>query len=175
MLLSSSLKFNSNTSQFQLVSAKTDFNSQTTAENHPSGFLTISGHVALQSLLNPLIRLLRTEDEDTTSHRAYAPVLAPLAVDFSLSSLRTDIYFDGSYYYGLIIHRQLLDVCFADKILLQQFPLSHGKVNILKLLPNAGGKCYKASISFLFMKEAHDVKEDVAICPMEAQAFLMSR
>lgn len=101
---------------------------QTTAENHPSGFLTLSAHVASQTLLNPIVRLLRTEDEDVTSQTAYAPVIATFGVDFTLPSLRSDIYFNGTYYYGATIHRHNLDVCYLNKITLQQFPLSHGKV-----------------------------------------------
>lgn len=113
---------------FRLILERKTHKCETSANNHPSGFLSLAAHVSLQSLLNPLIRLLRTEDEDMTSRNVYAPVVTPLGVDFTMPSLRSDIYFNGSHYYGVIVHRQHLDVCFVNRVELQQFPLSHGKV-----------------------------------------------
>lgn len=64
-----------------------------------------------------------------TSQNVYAPVIAPFGVDYSIASLRNDVYFNGTYYYGVVIHRQHLDVCYVNRVMLQQFKLSHGKVN----------------------------------------------
>lgn len=120
--------------------------------------------------------MLRTEDEDMTSQTAYAPVIAPFGVDFTLASLRSDVYFNGTYFYGAVVHRQHLDVCYVNRVTLQQFPLSHGKVNILRLLSNGiTTKGYKTSLSYLAIKNTQDFTNDIAFCPMEVQAFLMRR
>lgn len=69
-----------------------------------------------------------------TSRNVYVPVATPFGVDFTMSSLRSDIYFNDSYYYGVVIHRQHLDVCFVNRVMLQQFPLSYGKVGSKQLI-----------------------------------------
>lgn len=65
-----------------------------------------------------------------TSQNVYAPVITPFGVDFTLPSLRSDIYFNRSYYYGIILHRSHLDVCYVNRVILEGFPLSHGKVKL---------------------------------------------
>lgn len=99
-----------------------------TVEGHPSGFPTLSAYVASQTLLNPLVRLLRTEDEDTISQASYLSVESEFGVDFMVPSLRTGVTLKGRDHVGLVLHRQFVDVCFADSNLLNQFPLSQGWV-----------------------------------------------
>lgn len=89
----------------------------------------MAAHVTSQTLLNPMIRLLRTEDEDTTSKSTYSGVETDFGVDFVLPFLRTGITLKGKDHVGFALHRQFVDVCFAGKDQLKQFPLSHGAVS----------------------------------------------
>lgn len=104
---------------------------QTTSDDHPAAFPTLMTHVGSQTLLNPLVKLLRNDDMDEVSDRGYSAVTDDLGVDFSMPILQTKIVarnYDDNI--GMVLHRQLVDVCFSDKSLLQQFPLSHGTVII---------------------------------------------
>lgn len=75
--------------------------------------------------------MLRTDDDDLGILPAYSPVTTDFGVDFTLPSLRTGLAIDEKNYIGVVLQRQHLDLCFADRILLQQFPLSDGKVGLL--------------------------------------------
>lgn len=69
-----------------------------------------------------------------TSQPAYTSVVLDLGVDFTLPILRTGVSVSGKDHIGMVVHRQFLDVCFTDRVLLQQFPLSHGTVSDLTYL-----------------------------------------
>lgn len=161
---------------FRVILEKKTHKCQGTVDNHPAGFSTLAANVASQSLLNPLIKLLRFEDEGVTSQHGYTPMSTDFGVDFSLSSLKTGVTLHNKDYIGLVINRQFLDVCFTDAVQLKQFPLSHGTVNISTVLPtHEYSKLNQASLSFLFMKNAVDLKGDIPVCPMETLAFLLHR
>ncbi|XP_025832856.1 alpha-mannosidase 2 isoform X2 [Agrilus planipennis] len=98
-----------------------------TSDNYPSGFPTLSVHIASQSLLNPIFKLLRVEDEDLSSRPVYMPSAAEFGVDYTLPILRTDVLVGNKTYVAVTLHRQQLDLCFSDEPLLHQFPLSSGK------------------------------------------------
>lgn len=105
--------------------------SQATVENHPAGFHTISSHVASQSLLNPLIKLLRNDDSDMLSERGYTAITTDIGVDISVPFMQTGIMVNQrENNIGMVVQRQHLDTCYSDRILLQQFPLSYGTVSI---------------------------------------------
>lgn len=75
--------------------------------------------------------MLKMTDGDSQSMPAYSPVTTDFGVDFTLPILRTGLRVDGRDYVGMVLHRQHLDVCFSDRVLLKQFPLSHGSVSII--------------------------------------------
>lgn len=102
---------------------------QATTQNHPAGFPSVAAFVASQTLLNPMLRLLRVEDYDEVSKGAFASEEQDFGVDFSMPMLKTNVFVKGKHYIGMILHRQFLDVCFSDRVLLQQFPLSQGSVS----------------------------------------------
>lgn len=148
--------------------------------------------MASQSLLNPLIRLLRTEDEDTTSKASYIPVSHGFGVDFSMPVLRTGIVMRRKKHIGLMLHRQFVDLCFSDKALVQRFPISDGtvikslsyfekicyylfhlQVNISNIIPiDNSRKLYKSTLSFLLVKGEVDGRSDIPMCPMEMQSYI---
>lgn len=129
---------------------------------------------------------------------AYVSVVRELGVDISIPILRPSVFVNEKEHVGLVVHRMFLDVCYADRVLLEQFPLSHGEVrdtqlkhvlgkfvseyfcdfqvNITAVLPSeAESKLYKASLSFLKHLEETSIKENIPICPMTANAFTISR
>ncbi|KAJ8936612.1 hypothetical protein NQ314_012227 [Rhamnusium bicolor] len=141
---------------------------------HTATLYNTPAHVAAQTLLNPMIRLLRVEDEDSVSNGAYSSVDQEFGVDFSLATFKTNVYIKGSYHVGVVVHRQFLDICFSDRVLLRQFPLSHGTVNITGLLPiDSRKRLHKASLSFSLIKNEVDGKGNLPLCPMEMQAFII--
>ncbi|KAJ8963436.1 hypothetical protein NQ318_018916 [Aromia moschata] len=166
---------------FRILLEKVTHACHATTENHPAGFPTLSAHVASQTLLNPLVRLLRVEDEDTISNGAYTAVEQEFGVDFALPTLRLNVYVKGRSHTGFVIYRQFVDVCYADRVLLQQFPLSEGTVtrieetvNISALLPiDSSKRLHKSSLSFLLVKNEVDGKGNLPLCPMEVQAFVV--
>ncbi|KAF5292288.1 hypothetical protein FQA39_LY03322 [Lamprigera yunnana] len=162
---------------FRILLEKKTFKCESTSDNHPSGFPTVSAHVASQSLLNPLICMLKNDEEDSELMPVYSSADKDLGIDFTIPSLRTDVLINGKKYTGIILHRQHLDVCFSDRILLQRFPLSHGTVNIKSFLPNIqeGATLNKALLSFLNIKEKVNLTSDIEMCPMDIQAFVLSR
>lgn len=76
-----------------------------------------------------MLRLFRVDDYDEVSKGAYTSVEHDFGVDFSMDMLKTNVFVKGKSHIGMILHRQFLDVCFSDRVLLQQFPLSQGTVS----------------------------------------------
>lgn len=150
---------------------------QAQSEDHPSGFPTALAHIASETLQNPLLRLLRTEDEDTVSHSSYSHTSAEFGIDYVLAALKTGIFVKNKEYVGMILHRKHLDTCFMDQKSLEQFPLSHGTVNIKNILPTSStnSKLNKATLTFLEILESIDVASDISLCPMDVQAYLLHR
>ena len=92
---------------------------QGTVANHPAGFPTVSSHVASESVLNPLISLLRNDDEDVTSEKTYRPSsFVEFRIDYSMPVLRAGVQMRGRSYVGMVLHRTQLDTCFGDESLL---------------------------------------------------------
>ncbi|RZC36724.1 alpha-mannosidase 2 [Asbolus verrucosus] len=161
---------------FRVIVEQKTHSCQAAVDEHPSGFPTLAAFVASQTLLNPFVRLLRTEDEDATSQPSYLSVQTEFGVDFVVATLRTGITIKGRDHVGFVLQRQFIDVCFSDRELLKRFPLSQGSVNVSGLLPTeVGSKLYKTSLSFLLMKNEIHIKGDLLMCPMEIQAFILQR
>nr|CAH7768407.1 unnamed protein product [Callosobruchus chinensis] len=156
-----------------LVEKRQQQQCRTTADNHPSGFPTVSSHVSSQSLLNPLIRLLRVDDEDDTSSAFYAAAQDAVGVDMSMPSLRTGVYVKGAEHVGVTVHRQLLDLCFTQTDTLRDFPLSRGTINISSVIPmEPEKKLRRTSLTFMLVKKEVDGRANIPLCPMEVQAFI---
>lgn len=68
-----------------------------------------------------------------SSQPGYTPVSKDIGVDISVPSLKTNVLVDNREYLAAIFHRKHLDLCFTDKVLLQQFPLSDGSVSIFRV------------------------------------------
>ncbi|KAJ8977950.1 hypothetical protein NQ317_008141 [Molorchus minor] len=136
----------------------------------PAGFPSLSAHVASQSLLNPLVRMLRVKDEDVVSKGAYTTVDHEFGVDFSFAYPPTERLHKRKIVYGF---GRPSSIC-RHRVLLQQFPLSHGTVNITGLLAlDPSKRLHKSSLSFSLVKNEVDGKGNLPMCPMEMQAFVI--
>ncbi|XP_060536226.1 alpha-mannosidase 2-like [Cylas formicarius] len=156
---------------FRILLERKTHSCQASADDHPAGFPTLSAHVSSETLLNPLLKLLKVQDEEDNRASVYAPDYQ-LGVDISIPVIRTDVFIKGKFHTGLVLHRQFLDTCFMDKVLAQQFPLSNGRVNLKSLFPNKK-VLYKSSLSFLTVEKRLDISDDIVICPMDMQAFFI--
>lgn len=65
-----------------------------------------------------------------TSESGYSAIQNDLGVDVTVPFLQTGITINRKEdNIGLVLFRQNLDTCYSDRLLLQQFPLSHGMVS----------------------------------------------
>nr|XP_023028594.1 alpha-mannosidase 2-like [Leptinotarsa decemlineata] len=159
---------------FRIVLEKRVQNCRATAENHPAGFPTLSSHVVSQTLLNPIIRMLKVDDGEEFSNGAYTFVKQEIGVDISMPILKNNVFVKGTPHVGLVVHRQFLDICFSDQAFFQQFRLSEGVVNVSNLIPgDMNKKLYKTSLSFLTVGTQVDLNGNQEICPMKMQAFIL--
>lgn len=157
---------------FRLLLERKTHTCRITTKNHPAGFPTLSAYISMETLLNPLIKLLRTDDNDMTSFPMHVPMDLEFGVDYTITSLRPNVTVKGKDYVGLILHRTFVDTCFTDRVLLKQFPLSTGSVNIGDSIPAfSSAKVYTASLSYLKLKNEVDIKSSISLCPMEIQAY----
>ncbi|CAG9818669.1 unnamed protein product [Phaedon cochleariae] len=162
---------------FRILLEKKNPSCQAATENHPAGFPTVSAHVASQSLLNPLIRMIKCDDDDddNTMEGVYTSTKEEVGVDILMPSLRSNIHVKGSSHLGAVIYRQFLDVCFADESVLQRFPLSDGTLNISSLLPlDAKKKVYETALSFTSVRKEINWRENLQLCPMDMRAYIFS-
>ncbi|CAG9830162.1 unnamed protein product [Diabrotica balteata] len=159
---------------FRLLLEQKNSNCQTTAKTHPAGFPTLTAYMASQSLLNPMIRLLQANDDDTVSKSYYVP-MEDFGVDYAMPLLKSNVTTPrGNSDIGIVLHRQFLDLCFGDRELLEQFPLSDGRVSIDGLVPAGRLKnISQASLSFLQLNRDVKVENPINICPMEMKAFVV--
>lgn len=147
---------------------------QTTVDNHPAGFPSLASYMASQTLLNPMVRLLRNDDEDLMLNDVYTMVKEGFSVDFAMTSLRSDVKIKNKQYIGFVLHRQFIDTCFGDESLFKQFPLGTGSVNISALIPiDISRKMHKTSLTFLLKKNEVHSRSNLELCPMEMQAFVV--
>ncbi|XP_050305536.1 alpha-mannosidase 2 [Anthonomus grandis grandis] len=154
-----------------LIEKRTQQNCHATSHDHPAAFPTLSAGVSSESLLNPLLKLIKAQDEEENKSEVYAPEFQ-LGVDIIMPTFKTNIFVKGSDHTGLVLHRQFLDTCFSDQVLIKQFPLSNGKVNLRRLFPHKkSNTLYKASLSFLKTERQLDITDDINLCPMEMKAF----
>ncbi|KAL1514294.1 hypothetical protein ABEB36_003573 [Hypothenemus hampei] len=141
------------------------------AHDHSAGFPTVSSTAASETLLNPLLKLIKSHDDEESNVNFYSPDFQ-LGLDMSIPTFKTNIFIEESHHTGLVVHRQFLDLCFLDETLMKQFPLSHGKVNLRLLFPHMQTNVlYKATLTFLKKENQLDIADDIEICPMEMKAF----
>lgn len=151
---------------------------ETPAEDHPNGFPSLAGHISSAALLNPLMRLLRaSDDDDSASAAAYLHANSvDMGVDYALVSLRTGILVQGKEYVGAVLHRAYVDMCYVDRVMVRQFPISDGSVNLTEILPSTiKSKMNKATLSFLKVLDAVDVAKPIEMCPMDINAYVLHR
>ncbi|CAG9763918.1 unnamed protein product [Ceutorhynchus assimilis] len=154
---------------FRLLVEKRTSDCRVLSRDHPAGFPTLSAAVTSDTLLNPLIKLVKVQDEANSKREVYAPAFQ-LGVDLSIPTFKTNILINGSFRTGLVLHRQYLDTCFSDAVLAKQFPLSDGTVNLKHLFPDSK-TLFKASLTFLKSEGRMEIGEDFQVCPMEFKAF----
>lgn len=97
---------------------------QTTSDDHLSGFETVVTHTLSQTLLHPLIKMIDCKESIIRPNNVN--IGNNLGVDVVVPIIRNNIYVSGQFYTGIAIHRQHLDICYADADILKLFPLNPG-------------------------------------------------
>lgn len=68
---------------------------------------------------------------DTVSERSFTSTIDDFGVEYSLPILRSNVVSPKhNNNIGLVFHRTYFDMCYSNKQVLQNFPLSNGKVRI---------------------------------------------
>lgn len=103
---------------------------------HPSGMLSLSGHLALEDLLHPVVALHPRMQLPFELSPSFSALNANLPADLGVVSLRVIPIPDGAGKgVGMVLHRQALDLCWGDSSLRERFPVSKtGEVDLTKFL-----------------------------------------
>jgi len=103
-------------------------------KNHPAGLLSLSGHLASEELLHPIIVLHPHNSLSFDLHAYFSPLRYNLPVDLSIVSLRAFPIPEGAGKgIGMVLHQSALDTCFNNSFL-RHFNVSEsGEVDLTKL------------------------------------------
>ncbi|XP_058802028.1 alpha-mannosidase 2 [Phymastichus coffea] len=104
--------------------------------DHPSGLLSLAGHLALDDLLHPVVALHPRSMPQFEMNPTFSPLSTSLPVDLSVVNLRVIPIPDGAGKgVAMVLHRQGLNLCWGDPELQQRFPVSKtGEVDLSKFL-----------------------------------------
>ncbi|XP_056633702.1 alpha-mannosidase 2 [Diorhabda sublineata] len=155
-----------------LIETKRD-NCETGSKQHPAGFSSIAAHVTSQTLLNPLVKLSKSIDDDSESISGGYRLIDDFGIDYSMPVIKSNVRFGDRNYFGIVVFRRYLDVCFDDEDILRRFRLSDGSVSLEKLVPENRRKYLrKATLSFLRLENLVGNEKSIELCPMEMRAFV---
>lgn len=122
---------------FTLILEKKETNcpSAVPPANHPAGLLSLSGHLALEELLHPVVALHPHNSLPFDLHAHFSPLRYDLPVDLSIISLRVFPIPEGAGKgIGMVLHQPALDMCFNNP-LLRYFNVSEsGEIDLTKFL-----------------------------------------
>lgn len=103
--------------------------------NHPAGQLSLSGHLASEELLHPVVALHPRNSLPFDLHAHFSPLRYDLPVDLNIVSLRVFPIPEGAGKgIGMVLHQSALDFCFNNSHL-RHFNVSEsGEIDLTKFL-----------------------------------------
>ncbi|XP_015588290.1 alpha-mannosidase 2 [Cephus cinctus] len=104
--------------------------------DNPAGLLSLSGHLASEELLHPVIAVHPTTTLPFELNGIFSPLRFDLPVDLSVTSLRVFPVPEGAGKgLGMVLHRQAIDICWGDNSILARFNVSDaGEIDLTKFL-----------------------------------------
>ncbi|XP_075221879.1 alpha-mannosidase 2 isoform X2 [Lycorma delicatula] len=160
---------------FRLLVETRKPNCHGTIGEHPGGFISKDPHLALNSLLFPMNRLIWSGDSKSAHlDLSFHPVKESPGVDIHLVTLTT-LTMKSNVSAGLILHRVNFDSCFQSHI--PQLHHSEGTVDVGSIIPSRlGEKMYQSSLTFTEISDVPvEVSDSQPICPMELTAFWLNK
>lgn len=118
---------------FTVILEKKETNCAIPPANHPAGLLSLSGHLASEELLHPVVALHHHSSLPFDLRAYFAPLRYDLPVDLNVVNLRVFPIPEGAGKgIGMVLHQSALDTCFNNS-LLRRFNVSEsGEIDLTK-------------------------------------------
>ncbi|XP_047525382.1 alpha-mannosidase 2 [Pieris napi] len=144
--------------------------------DHPSGYLTLGAHVSQQCLLQPLITMHYTANENSP-RPSYSRSITN-AADVILASYRSHVAVknkDGSVYHGmgLTVQRVHLDTCFGNTAISKFYPSGDGQVQLTDMVDVQPDRVFDSSLTFLHIRSPVP-DASLVLCPMEVRSVFIN-
>ncbi|KRF82741.1 alpha-mannosidase 2 isoform X2 [Drosophila virilis] len=140
---------------------------------HPATYMTKEAHKASQELLDPLDKLIYTENEWTGVQEQYGNGHVPANEDLDVVVLRRLTNSTAKKQrVGCVLHRTQLLQCNDESPVEKQF-------NVCNILqneeePTLTDRCQRTTLTFLQDLEQFEPKLAPLLCPMETAAYIIS-
>ena len=121
---------------FTIVLEKKNPSCSQSSIEHPSGALSFAGHLASEELLHPIVALHPRASLPFELNAFFSPLRFDLASNLNIVSLRVFPIPEGAGKgVGIVIHRQVLDLCWGTDTLRENFGVSEdGEIDLKKFL-----------------------------------------
>lgn len=121
---------------FVLEKKKSFCISSTPPTNHPSGVLSLYGHLASEELLHPIIAMHPHNSLPFNLNAYFSPLRYDFPADLSVVNFRVFPIPEGAGKgIGMVLHQAALDMCWNDNSYLRYFNVSESvEVNLTKFL-----------------------------------------
>ncbi|XP_026315015.1 alpha-mannosidase 2 [Hyposmocoma kahamanoa] len=162
---------------FRLVleSANSPCQNKTHPEN-PSGQLTLGTHVSQQMLLQPIITMHYTAQDDGSRPVFSRPITN--AADVVLGSFRPHVISKTKddkkvQGVGMTFQRVYLDVCYGNKDIAKWYPVGDGQVQLSEYLDVTSSQIYESTLTFNRIR--NPIPNGVlTLCPMEIRSVFVN-
>ncbi|CAK1552286.1 unnamed protein product [Leptosia nina] len=144
---------------------------------HPSGYLTLGAHVTQQMLLQPLITMHYTANENTPRPTYSRSIVN--AADIVLASYRSHVAVknkDSSTYQGMgmTLQRVHLDTCYGNAAISTWYPKGDGQVQLTDLVDVQPERVFDSSLTFLHIRNPVS-DATIVLCPMEVRSVFINQ
>ena len=106
------------------------------SSEYPLGALSLAGHLASEELLHPVIALHPRDSLPFELNAFFSPLSFDLPLNLNAVSLRVfPVPKGGEKGVGMVVHRQVLDLCWGENTLREKYKLSEdGEIDLKKFL-----------------------------------------
>nr|XP_026489734.1 alpha-mannosidase 2 [Vanessa tameamea] len=142
-----------------------------------SEYLTLGAHVSQQMLLQPLITMHYSANENSPrSSYSRSLVSAPDVVLAAFHSHIATKNKDGATHHGMgmTFQRVHLDTCYGNKAVEKWYPLSEGQIPLTDMVDVQPDQIFDSSLTFVHVR--NPVPEAfIALCPMEIRSVFINQ
>lgn len=161
-----------------ILENKVACNSRIESPDHPSGLLSMGGHLGSEDLLHPIVALHPRETDPKIEMTAtISPLRSDFPADISLVNMRIFPIPEGAGKgIGLTLHRKVIDFCWGRKDLLDRFTLSNnGQVDLKNLLSSENNWIISNTPLTFHTVGSTRNSSVVDLCPHEVKSVLIHK